>query len=377
MRGRNLGLVLQRDRPPSRGGRGVRARGAARSLARRHPRQPRRPRSSRRAQSRGCRGDRAPRRSRATPRTPRRGSSLALALQPQGRMLEALEAVTRAASARAGGGGIRRAQGAARERHRRAGQGARARSRTRSRACRCRPRCASSSRSLLEYKLGRACRSRDGVRADPAARSRRTAPRCRSSRSCAGALPTGATATTLVQRYRAAVAARRRTRCRRSRSCRCRRRAPSSARCARTLDGAAGRRRASARAAVARRASACASAIFRPTSTPTPRRSSPRACSSSTIARASRSSRIPTGPDDRSPMRARLVRAFDRFVDVRDRDPLAVADIDPQRRASTSWSTSRVIRRTRRRSCSRSGPRRSRFTTWAIRARSRAGSSTT
>ena len=34
-----------------------------------------------------------------------------------------------------------------------------------------------------------------------------------------------------------------------------------------------------------------------------------------------------TGPDDRSPMRARLARAFDRFVDVRGRDPLAVADI--------------------------------------------------
>jgi predicted O-linked N-acetylglucosamine transferase (SPINDLY family) len=34
-----------------------------------------------------------------------------------------------------------------------------------------------------------------------------------------------------------------------------------------------------------------------------------------------------TGPDDRSPMRARLCRAFDRFVDVRGRDPLAVADI--------------------------------------------------
>ena len=33
-----------------------------------------------------------------------------------------------------------------------------------------------------------------------------------------------------------------------------------------------------------------------------------------------------TGPDDRSPMRARLVKAFDRFVDVRGRDPLAVAD---------------------------------------------------
>ncbi len=33
-----------------------------------------------------------------------------------------------------------------------------------------------------------------------------------------------------------------------------------------------------------------------------------------------------TGPDDRSPMRARLVRAFDRFVDLRGRDPHAVAD---------------------------------------------------
>ncbi len=32
-----------------------------------------------------------------------------------------------------------------------------------------------------------------------------------------------------------------------------------------------------------------------------------------------------TGPDDRSPMRARLVRAFDRFVDVRGREPAAVA----------------------------------------------------
>jgi len=34
-----------------------------------------------------------------------------------------------------------------------------------------------------------------------------------------------------------------------------------------------------------------------------------------------------TGPDDRSPMRARLVRAFDRFADLRDRNPLAVADL--------------------------------------------------
>lgn len=33
-----------------------------------------------------------------------------------------------------------------------------------------------------------------------------------------------------------------------------------------------------------------------------------------------------TGPDDRSPMRARLSRAFDRFVDMGGRDPLAVAD---------------------------------------------------
>lgn len=32
-----------------------------------------------------------------------------------------------------------------------------------------------------------------------------------------------------------------------------------------------------------------------------------------------------TGPDDRSPMRDRLVRAFDRFVDVRGREPAAVA----------------------------------------------------
>lgn len=34
-----------------------------------------------------------------------------------------------------------------------------------------------------------------------------------------------------------------------------------------------------------------------------------------------------TGPDDRSQMRARLVRAFDRFVDLRDRDPFAVAEV--------------------------------------------------
>ena len=34
-----------------------------------------------------------------------------------------------------------------------------------------------------------------------------------------------------------------------------------------------------------------------------------------------------TGPDDRSPMRARLERAFDGFVDLRDRDPFAIADI--------------------------------------------------
>jgi predicted O-linked N-acetylglucosamine transferase (SPINDLY family) len=33
-----------------------------------------------------------------------------------------------------------------------------------------------------------------------------------------------------------------------------------------------------------------------------------------------------TGPDDRSPMRARLQRAFDRFVDAQGRDPFAVAD---------------------------------------------------
>ncbi len=34
-----------------------------------------------------------------------------------------------------------------------------------------------------------------------------------------------------------------------------------------------------------------------------------------------------TGPDDRSPMRARLLRAFDRFVDVRGRDPRVIADM--------------------------------------------------
>ena len=33
-----------------------------------------------------------------------------------------------------------------------------------------------------------------------------------------------------------------------------------------------------------------------------------------------------TGPDDRSPMRARIARAFDRFTDVRGRHPYAVAD---------------------------------------------------
>ncbi len=32
-----------------------------------------------------------------------------------------------------------------------------------------------------------------------------------------------------------------------------------------------------------------------------------------------------TGPDDRSPMRQRVMRAFDRFVDVRDRNPIDVA----------------------------------------------------
>ncbi len=34
-----------------------------------------------------------------------------------------------------------------------------------------------------------------------------------------------------------------------------------------------------------------------------------------------------TGPDDGTPMRARLLRAFDRFVDVRGRDPHSIADI--------------------------------------------------
>jgi protein O-GlcNAc transferase len=34
-----------------------------------------------------------------------------------------------------------------------------------------------------------------------------------------------------------------------------------------------------------------------------------------------------TGPDDRSPMRARLVKAFDRFVDVRGRHPVEIADM--------------------------------------------------
>lgn len=34
-----------------------------------------------------------------------------------------------------------------------------------------------------------------------------------------------------------------------------------------------------------------------------------------------------TGPDDCSPMRERLMRAFDRFVDVRDRNPGAIAEI--------------------------------------------------
>jgi predicted O-linked N-acetylglucosamine transferase (SPINDLY family) len=34
-----------------------------------------------------------------------------------------------------------------------------------------------------------------------------------------------------------------------------------------------------------------------------------------------------TGPDDRSPMRARVVRAFDRFVDVQGRHPAQVADL--------------------------------------------------
>jgi predicted O-linked N-acetylglucosamine transferase (SPINDLY family) len=34
-----------------------------------------------------------------------------------------------------------------------------------------------------------------------------------------------------------------------------------------------------------------------------------------------------TGPDDRSPMRARVVKAFDRFVDVRGRHPFEIAEI--------------------------------------------------
>ena len=39
-----------------------------------------------------------------------------------------------------------------------------------------------------------------------------------------------------------------------------------------------------------------------------------------------------TGPDDRSPMRARLTKAFDRFVDVRDRNPIERRGHHPQRR---------------------------------------------
>jgi predicted O-linked N-acetylglucosamine transferase (SPINDLY family) len=34
-----------------------------------------------------------------------------------------------------------------------------------------------------------------------------------------------------------------------------------------------------------------------------------------------------TGPDDRSPMRARLMKAFDRFVDVRNRHPFEIAEV--------------------------------------------------
>ena len=84
-----------------------------------------------------------------------------------------------------------------------------------------------------------------------------------------------------------------------------------------------------------------------------------------------------TGPDDRSPMRARdraRVRplrrlARSRSVGHRRRHPRATP--------STFSSISRATRRTRRRSCWRGGRRRSRSTIWVTRGRSAPRSSTT
>jgi tetratricopeptide (TPR) repeat protein len=158
-----------------------------------------RPRSSRAAVHR-CGGDRAPR-DRARRTYAKAWFILALALQPQGRMLEALDAATRAAGLapeQEGYAGVK----AQLEN----GIGAPDRARRTLETALARMPMSTALRfelaSVLEYKLASlptaAARTSRSCRSIP-----RTARRCRSSRSCAGALPTGASATRWSRRYRA------------------------------------------------------------------------------------------------------------------------------------------------------------------------------
>ena len=146
------------------------------------------------------------------------------------------------------------------------------------------------------------------------------------------------------------------------------------------LDGADLARRASGfRPVGCVRPSACGSAICRPISTRMPPPFSPQGMfEQHDRTRSSRSS--PTRPAPTTTRRCAsdsCARSIASSTLRGSQIPFAIARRDPPRRRSTSSSTSRATRTMRRRSCWRSGPRRSRCTTSAIPARSRAGWSIT
>ena len=313
------------DRTPARGGRGLREGGAD------SPRVAGDPRAISRARSRRPAATRRPRRPRASC-IARDGTFakawfiLALALETQGRMLEALDAATRAAGLAPDRGGLCRPEGAARDRHRRAGEGA-PDARDGARAAADVGRRCGSSLGSARIQAGRpAAAAADAygqvLRVDPDARRRAVATRVSARRGS----PIGSDRGALVERYRAggraagvpllspfAFLSLPSTRA-------------EQRECAQTWTAAAGR--ASAAAAPARR---CRAARLRIGYLSADFHSHATAFLAAGLFEQHDRARFEvvgysTGPDDRSPMRARLVRAFDRFVDLRGRDPFAIAD---------------------------------------------------
>ena len=233
--------------------------------------------------------------------------NLALSLEPQGRLLEAMDAASRA-TAQSPAEPLRRLQGAAQ-----ATAGMRRR--------RARPLDAALARkpdsAPLQFQLAGLLEREGDVSgamqayANAVRLDRSTALRCRSSYSCGSASATGATSRRCARSSMTASPRARRC-CRPLCCCRSHRRGTSS--CAAPARGRCSRRLSEiVSAGIERRPPAHQLPVRRP------------ACTTAYLAaglfEAHDRSRFDivaysTGPDDRSPMRERLVRGFDRFVDA-------------------------------------------------------------